>query len=123
MTEPTRPTMPAEPVAPPIVAHYHELLTAFHRERTRLDHLVSRDRNDNEPNPDLIGRTDPEKWSWHESSPEVRFSQAERLAELQRRAEARIAEIQAHLVAGQTLASYFTEHEAEIVAYENARDE
>lgn len=120
MTEFVKPTAPEQS---PIVARYWELYRAFHDPRTSLSHLVSRERKANEPNPDLIGRLDPEQWHYSDSHPEIRFSQAERVADLEWRAEARIAEIQEHLANGRALALYLDEHRAEIEAYQTAYEE
>ena len=120
MTEYTKPTAPEQS---PIVARYWELYRAFHDGRTRLDHLVSRDRKDNEPNPDLIGRLDPEQWRYSDHHPEIRFSQAERVAEYERRAEERITQIRESVANAQALADYLEEHRAEIEAYQTAMNE
>jgi hypothetical protein len=120
MTEYTKPPRPEQS---PIVARYWELYRAFHDGRTSLDHLVSRDRKNNQPNTDLIGRLDPEQWSYSDHHPEIRFSQAERVAEYERRAEERIAEIRTSVANAQALADYLEEHRAEIEAYQTAEEE
>lgn len=123
MTELARPVMPPAPEPSPIVARYFELYRAYHDPRTSLDHLVSREQKREQPNPDLIGRLDPEQWRYSDSHPEIRFSQAERLAELERRAEARIAEIHQHIENARALSVYLDEHRAEIEAYKTAQDD
>ena len=71
----------------------------------------------------MIGRLDPEQWRYSDSYPEIRFSQAERVAEYERRAEERIAQIRESVANAQALVDYLEEHRSEIEAHINAMEE
>ena len=124
MTEPTRPTMPAEPVAPPIVAEYFNRYREFYRDTNRLEPLLPYpDRENALPNVRLIGDPDPERHSYGPSSPEIRFSQGDRLERFRQIAEEQIAQIRDRVQLAEQLVDYFECHEAEILAYNAAHDD
>lgn len=109
---------PPRPEPSEVVNRHAELLSEYHRGRQRMNSITLNGRDRNTPDPYLLGKTQPEEWGYGDAVPEVRFSQADRLAVFESAVLADIDELTATLEVARKLAEYSIEHEAELLAYE-----
>ena len=129
MTEPTRPTMPAEPVAPPIVARYHELLGAVRKwhSLSALPDLFPHSKwGSQTPDVRLIGTGSAEEWRGGFGEPrEVAYqaTDTERLAMLSIYATEVTNAIAEAVQSAHDLANYYAENREAVREYETTHDE
>ncbi len=125
MTEITRAPYPAEPIASPIVAEWHELRNAYSRSAGHLERLIplpERGYNSPDmPDPNYIGTTTRER-SWSiESDGGYSATDEERLALLRQCADEQIARIGARILLAEKLAKFFATHRMEIESHLDER--